>query len=144
MRKALTLLAAAAALTACGSGGDEPATTAAPTTSTSSATSTSAAPAQDVVAQGNCLAAELGYAPIGNALDGTAPLEEVVQFVDAIDLESGATTEAGKAAAVALAELAVELGYAKINVMAGAAVDRPALETKYIAAREACRDVSGS
>lgn len=142
MRHALTLLTAVAALTACG-GQEAPDTTDAAGTTTSAPTTASApttTAAEDVAARNNCTMAGLAYAPIAGALNGQGDLAAALRYADTIDL-APATTDPGKDANVALAELAVEIGMAQITANAGQPVDQAPLLDAYTAAQDACAAV---
>jgi len=146
-RTALVLAAACLALAGCGGGSSDEiasSTTTSPSRApaTVTATATVTAQAEDAAGKGNCVGAGLAYAPIASALGGTVDLEQAVQFFSSADLDS-ATSQAGKDAAVAIAEANFELASAKADVLTGQPVDAGKLQTLLDAVNVACTPVLG-
>src|SRR5829696_9463611 len=104
---AITAVAAASVIAVAGcSGGDSPEASAGPT-ATPTVTVTTTAQPEDVAGRGNCISAGLAYAPIKSGLDGATDLESAVGFFSAPDVDP-VTSDAGKASAVAIAEMNLE------------------------------------
>lgn len=144
-RTALVLTVACLALTACGGGDSEDTASAAASSpsagpATITVTTTAAAPLEDAAGKGNCIGAQLAYAPIASALDGSVDLDRAVQLFSASDVDS-ATSQPGKDAAVAIAEANYELALANTNTLTGQPVDASKLRTLLTAVDEACATV---
>jgi hypothetical protein len=140
LRRALACAAAAAALLLTGCGEDSEPEVAAPSSSRAAASTTVTAPApepEDVAGRSNCISAGLSYAPIVGGLSGASDLEAAIRYFSAPDIDP-ATSEPGRDAAVAIAEMNYELALANADVLTGNPVDTARLQSLHAAVEEAC------
>lgn len=137
-----TILTAAAAVLLLAGCGDDGTDAAAATSSSSSSatTTTAAAEPEDVAGKSNCVAAALAYAPIESGLDGSVDLAGAVGFFTAPDIDP-ATSEAGKAAAVAIAEANYAMSLANVDVLTRKPIDTAELRRLVDEMHAACAQV---
>ena len=146
MKRTALALTACLALVGCAGSQETDDAAASPATSSSAAAGTTTATAtvtaqpEDAAGKGNCISAGLAYAPIASALDGATDLESAVQYFSPADIDP-ATSQAGKDAAVAIAETNFELSLANADVLTGQPVDAETLRTLLGAVDDACAPV---
>jgi hypothetical protein len=83
------------------------------------------------------VSAGLAYAPIVSGLKGAVDLESAIRFFSAPDIDP-ATSEDGKAAAVAIAEINYELALANADILTGQPIDETRLSQLLAGVDAAC------